>query len=30
MHDTTDRTSHKQEYKFKLPEGAEKIDKPGY
>jgi hypothetical protein len=22
IHDITDRTSHKQEYKFKLPEGA--------
>lgn len=30
FHDTTDYISKKQEYKFKLPDGAEKLQKPGY
>jgi|JI10StandDraft_1071094.scaffolds.fasta_scaffold2594957_2 hypothetical protein len=30
LHDSEDRTAAKQEYKFKLPEGAEKIDRVGY
>jgi hypothetical protein len=30
IHDTTDYISKKQEYKFKLPDGAEKLQKPGY
>lgn len=30
LHDSEDRTAAKQEYKFKLPHGAEKIDRVGY
>lgn len=30
LHDSEDRTANKQEYKFRLPEGAEKIDRVGY
>lgn len=30
LHDSEDRTGTRQEYKFRLPEGAEKIEKVGY
>lgn len=30
LHDSEDRTGAKQEYKFKLPQGAEKIERLGY
>ena len=30
LHDSEDRVANKQEYKFKLPEGAEKLEKVGY
>ena len=30
LQDSEDRTGVKQEYKFKLPEGAEKLDRVGY
>lgn len=30
IHDSEDRTGGKQEYKFRLPEGAERLEKTGY
>lgn len=30
IHDSSDRMGTRQDYKFKLPSGAEKIEKPGY
>ena len=30
LHDSSDRTGLKQEYKFKIPASATKFDKPGY
>ena len=30
IHDSEDRTGSKQEYKFRLPEGAEKLERVGY
>ena len=30
LHDSEDRIGNKQEYKFKLPEGAEKLERVGY
>ena len=30
IHDAQDRTSRKQEYRFRLPEGAERIEHAGY